>query len=393
MTIVTRFLPAVPVIALLLASAAQADTRAGALVSAEGGYGSNPFFGTGSGGAAASGSVSATPTITFQGPTSSVGLSGSVQHTFFASDYNDLTNWSVGGNGALKLSPRSNISLGAKFTSTVQSGVNGIVPTGLPPAEDTIPLPDPSAAELVGQRSKTLSGTANFSTALSARTSLNLGANVSRVEYPTVFSSDSTTYGGSLAVSRVINSKLNLGLGLSVSKVQYDQSLYGSSRSFYPNVQASLRLSPRLALNVSAGASITEITGVNAVPSRAYFSGNASLCDKGPRASLCLVGSRSVGTTAQQGNSTITALGADYSYALTPRSSISLGAQYSSSKSITSVASFESAYVNGSIGYQHTLTERLSLTANVRYTNPFKSVGNLDKNFYAGAGLSYRFGR
>ncbi len=61
----------------------------------------------------------------------------------------------------------------------------------------------------------------------------------------------------------------------------------------------------------------------------------------------------------------------------TPRSSITLDAQYSDSASITTGPSFESAYVNTSAGYSRQLTRRLSLTANVRYTNPFKSVGDL----------------
>ncbi len=145
MTIAARFLPAIPLAALLLAGAAQAESRASAVVSAQAGYGSDPFYGS-SGNQDSSGSVvvSAAPTMTFLGPTSNVSLTGNIEHTFFSRQYSDLTNWTLGGNAGVQLGPNSSFALAAVYASTINSGLATSINTSLP----TPDVHDPPAGSL-----------------------------------------------------------------------------------------------------------------------------------------------------------------------------------------------------------------------------------------------------
>ncbi|MBO9574365.1 MAG: hypothetical protein J7494_01380 [Sphingobium sp.] len=391
MTIAWRMLPAVPLAGLLIAGAAQAETTAGATIGVEGGYGSNPLLDSSVG---ESGSLIGRiePTLKVVGPTTQLAAFGRVEHIIFSKLYPDMTNWSLGSTVALTLSPRSKFSLSGGYSSQVQTTLSGLLP--LPGEED--PVLDPSGAELGGQRIKNLNGSARFTSQVSARDEITVDAFVSDVDYDSsIFTGYSyTSYGGSLGLSHAMNARTSLGASVSYSKSNYDSAAFGDFQQITPSLNASFQLSPRLTLSTSAGISFSQIKLPTGTSNETHFSGQAELCYKGLRSNFCANASRSLGSTARSGSSTITIVGANYSYKLTPRSSLTLNAQYAETQSIDiGGANVDYGYGVASASYQQELGRRLSFSVTARYTEPFKSVSGRRKGFYGGAGINYRLGR
>ncbi len=389
----TKLLPAAPAVALLLAGTAHAETRVSAVAGVDAGYATNPYLGTTNDLSSASVSVSLAPTISLVGPTSTIDLTGRVDRTIFARRYDDTTNWSLGSAAAFSLSPRSKLTLGAGFESRINTGLDTAwrLP-GIP--DDQAPLPDPSATDLAGQRTESWHANAGFQTALSARDTLNMSGSVVRLDYDNSGGpaySGYTTYNGGLSLSRTFSEKLTAGFGVNYSKTDYERS-FGSSRQIAPTVDATLSLAPRTSLAMSVGVSFTKVDGPNPSDKTGFY-GRGSLCHRGDRSNACLTASHSTGATSRFGSSTITSVGADYSYSLTPRSSIRLGSQYSRSKSVGGGPLGETSYLNGSAAYQQQLTQRLSFSVNARYTDPTDSNVARKASFYGGVGLAYRLGR
>lgn len=402
MTFASRMLPALPLAGLLMAGMAQAETTAGARVGVEGGYGSNPFLDSTTG---ASGSLTGRiePTVTVVGPTSQIVTYGRLEHIVFTDHFKDMTNWSLGSTVSLTLSPRSNLRFTGGYSSQVQSAVSTVLPV---PGEGEQPGVDPSSGELGGRRIRNLNGSAGLTSQITARDELTVDAFVTDVNYEGALLNgySYTSYGGSLGVSHALNARTSLGGSVSYSKSKYDTASFGDFQSITPSLNASIKLSPRLTLKASAGASFsrikvpTVVVGLLTIPgstsNQAHFSGQAELCYAGLRSNLCLSASRSLGSTARAGNSTITNIGATYSYKLTPRSSINLGAQYAATTSIDiGGGNVDYGYGVGSASYQQELGRRLSFSVTARYTEPFKSVSGRRKGFYGGAGINYRLGR
>ena len=391
MSFTSRLIPALPIAAMLLAGVARAETRTSVVLGAEGGYGSNPFLGSGDDEQSASIILSAAPTVSLIGPTSKIDLYGQAEQAFFTSRFGDYTNWALGANAGVQLSPLSDLSLGAAYSSHITSGLNSVI---APPTNDgSIPPPDPSATEIAGQRSKTLSGSGSFSTRVSLRDTVSVSANASKVDYSANLNSDYTNYGSSLGVMHIFSDKLSAGFSIGYSKTDYQSATLGTFQSYSPSANATLKLAARTSLAVSLGASFSKISGPGASPTKPYFSGSANLCRKGDRSNLCLIAARSVGATAQAGSSTITQLGANYSYVLTPRSSFALGGNYSATQSIGLGTNNDTSYANAYASYSHQLTQRLSFVVNTRYTDPLTSIGARGQSFYGGAGVTYRLGR
>jgi len=396
MTIARRFLPALPLVALLTAGVARAETKASVDLSAEAGYGSNPFLGVGSNQDTGTLSLTAAPAISIQGPTSNVDLTGRVQENIFTSHYTDTTNWSLGAASVLKLSPLSSFTLRAGYSSEIYSGIYGSGASPLPPAEGQPlpPTPDPSITETAGLRTQTLTGNAGFQGTLSPRDTLTLSASAAKLYYPSTLNSDYVNYGGAVDVDHAFNSKFSGGLGFDYSKTDYDKTGYGSLQNLSPSARAMFKLSPRTTLNVSAGVTFSQSSGgLGPSTTATYFSGNATLCNNGARSNLCVVAARSVGASGLAGNSTINSIGGNYSYTLTPRSSFRLSADYSESHTIGFGTGYDTGYLDASAGYQLQFTQRLSFTASARYTDPFKSPGARNTSFYGSLGVSYRLGR
>lgn len=391
MNLAHRIAPALPLAGLLLASAAQAETKASAVATLEGGYGSNPLLNS-LAGSQTSGSLLGRiqPTVIIEGPTTQLNLNGRVEHIVFTDGYKDMTNWSIGSSLGVDVNARSKFSLTAGYASQVQSAVSSSLPI---PGED--PAVDPATGELGGQRIKSLNGTATFTSQLSARDEISVSTFASDVTYGSAAYTgyDHKSYGGSVGLSHAMNARTSIGGSVSYAQSSYDSAAFGEFRQITPSVNASIKLSPHLLLTAGAGLSFSRTSVGGTTTNQTYFSGQASLCNKGARSDMCLNLSRSLGSTAGSGNSTITLISATYSYQLTPRSSFTLSGSYSESKSIKAVGGVDYGYGVLAANYQRQLGKRLSFSVQARYTEPFKSITGRRKGFYGGAGINYRLGR
>ncbi len=394
MTLTAKLFPTIPLAALLLAGAAYADTRASAVVSADAGYGANPFFDTTTqNNNSGTLTLAAAPRIEFVGPTSNLNLNGRVEHSFFTTHYPDITNWSLGADASAALGPRTNLRLGGSYASNVNTGLETQIQP-LPPQNPANPLPDPSATENGGLRTKTLTGSAALDSQISLRDTLNVSATLVKVDFQGPGSSSYTVYSGSAGLSHVFSDRMSGGFSATYSKTKYDQATFGSFNAFSPALNMTFKLAPRTTLSVSAGATFDNETSATGVSTNStHFSGSASLCHAGERSNLCATALRSVGATLLAGSSTITQVGASYSYKLTTRSSFSLGGNYSQTKSIGGGAAYDFSYISSSATYTHQLKERLSHRQRSLYRSHQINGRQPQESFYGGVGLSYRFGR
>ncbi|MBO9581949.1 MAG: outer membrane beta-barrel protein [Sphingobium sp.] len=394
MSLTKHLLSTAPLAALLLTGAAYADTRTSVVVGAEGGYGSNPYFDAG-GQNSSTGTVilTAAPRVELIGPTSNVNLSGRVEQAFFTSRYSDVTNWSLGADSAVRLSPRTNLTAGASYSSMVNSGLASAIQPLLP-LDPLNPILDPTVTENGGLRTKTLAGRIGLDTKVSARDTITLGGTVAKVDYAGAGSSSYTSYSGTGGFSHVFSDRMSGGLTATYAKTDYDQAAFGSFKAFTPAATMSLKLAPRTTLNVSAGVTFnTESRPAAPSVNTTAFTGSAALCHEGDRSNLCISASRWVGATSTAGSSTVNQISANYSYKLSPRSSISVAGNYANTKSTSAISAYDFSYISTSATYDHQLMERLSLTVKARYTDPIKSTIGRGRSFYGGVGLSYRFGR
>lgn len=387
-------------LSLLLAStAALAETRVGADLSAKGGYASNPYGGrsgtTGDRGAATlSGSFA--PVIVMTSPTGETRLSGDVTHTEYSRRYAGTTNYGVAGTTSQQLSPLTLFTAGAGFRSFVSSALLPIYDpiTGIPTDPNAPIIVDPAGGATFARRTETLYGSLGLRTSLSARDSISVSGRASHVVYPgrqTEFTRGFTSYGGGIAYDRLVGRDTTVGLNVDVSRADYRDGTLGDSTQISPTATFATKLAPRLAFSLAAGVTFADTRMLLGTSNRTYFAGSAHLCNEGDRSSLCASVSRSVAPTSYAGTSTVTALGLSHHYRLDTRSTISTRLSYSSAHSVEGLRR-SSDYGTASADYSRQLTPRLAGTLQLGYSDSFNARLSRGSNVYGSAGLRYRLG-
>jgi len=149
-----------------------------------------------------------------------------------------------------------------------------------------------------------------------------------------------------------------------------------------------------LRLALTAGAAISTIDQAGISSTRTSLNASANLCRDGDRSSLCLDARRSTSPTAFSGLSNVTAVGANYSYRLTPRSRIELNANYSKTNTLDNQAIARNlSFVSAGGNFSRQMTERLSFTVKALYTKSFEAIVATRDNIYGGVSVNYRLGR
>lgn len=381
---------------LLVSGTSVAETRVGADVGANVGIASNPYGSTANSTASGTLNGSFTPFVTLLSPTGSTTLTGNVSHTEYTKLYDGTTDYSVSLSTAQKISPQASLSGGASYASYVNNGlypvVNPIIGAPINPNDPIIV--DPSAGANLRQRTEVLSGNAGLSFAVSPRDSIELSGRATKVSYPngSVLSQGYKSYGGSAFYMRTISANTSIGAGIDVSRSDYDNPAFGRSTQYSPTARLNTRLAPRLSLNVSAGVTFSESDFLGGSVNSTSFSGSVGLCREGDRASFCVTGSHGVSPSTLTGSSKVTALGATYRYALTPRSNINANLSYSRSESLNNLGNVDADYGVASISYDRQILQRLSAVASVGYSDSYGSFASRGANVYASIGVRYRLG-
>lgn len=375
-----------------------AETTFGAETTVTGAYESNPYLGGQSGNnGAATVTASVKPTMAIAMVRSKAIFNGSYSHTSYSRLYRDQDDYSAGGAFSTQLSALSEFALTANYSHRTITSRFGSTP--LTDANGN-PIPDPLVVEDTGRKLNALNGSASFSTRISPHDSLSFRATVARTSYPgaVTFARSQTSYGASGSLAHTLNSRVSITAGLSYSTQRYVNSanavsLLGDSNQIYPSLAVSARLTPRLTLQASAGATFSNITRSTGSFKQTSFAGSASLCNSGDRSNLCIRASRSVLPSVYFGLSKSSSATMNYSYRLTPRSSIGADVGYSQTDSFRQTGNTSYGSIFGSGHYQRQLTQRLSAVVSAYYSDPFKSIAARRASFSASIGISYRLGR
>jgi hypothetical protein len=383
--------------AVVVSSAACAETQIGADLSADGGYATNPFSsGSGSAGSATV-TVGITPFIALLSPAGSTRITGDIRRTEYSRRYDGQTDYSGGIASNLQLSPRTSLTGSVSYASRVINALNPIAnPLNPLPLDPNVPIIiDPTTSGIFQQRTKTLSGGLQLSQQLSARDTITLNANtaITRFGNSTLVQSDYDYYGGGIGYQRVIGANTSIGANVGLGRTTYRRSGFGSTTSISPALTFATKLSPRLTLNADAGVTFTDTDVAGGSRRFTAPSGSISLCDTGSRANFCVQAARTIAPSAFNGVSRQTTFGLRHSYQLDPRSQLTTSVNYGRQSGVAGISRQQTLdYGMASIGYNRQLTRRLSAVATVSYADSFKSVAARRANFYGSVGVRYRIG-
>ncbi len=384
-------------------SPAMADTRVGADLGLDGGYSTNPFSGQGGGTGSGTLTGSFRPFVDLITPSSSTRITGDVSRTEYARLYDGHTDF--GGMLVTQARPSAQTTLSgnAGFTSRVVNALNPIYSVILPgPENPDLPIIiDPATGGTFAQRTKMLNGGLQLHQRVSARDAITLQVNGALLRYGrqnvagTYPQSDYDMFGGGIGYQRSISANTAIGMSVNASRTKYKTGGFGTSTTVSPALTLQTKLSPTVTLSADAGVTFSDMDLAGGGSRKTTsLSGSVNVCkQRGERSTFCLSGARTVSPSGFAGMSRQTSLGASYSYALDPRSQLTVSGSYarqSSMRGISNTGTYD--YGQATVGYSRQITRRLSAVASVGYADSFNTSIARKANFYGNVGLRYRIG-
>ncbi len=371
------------------------EIKASADVSANGGYSSNPFGGTGSDLGSAYVQIDADPEIRLINERSIFALKGRVNYEHYFHRFSDTADY----QGALDYSgtPTSRLAThaNASYDSSIVGGFDN-VNTQVDPTQS--PSAPTTATDLAlfgtGTRRRSINVSGDLSYALSTNDFLTANAFFNRSRYGGGLSqSNYNAYGGGAGYSRRMSARLKLGVLASVDRYVY-QGVFGNSQVYSLEATVDNQFSSRWTLKGAAGASYSKRTigGTSLSPT-----GNLQLCRVSSRSTLCATVTEAVLPSGYAGTVITQSVGASYSYRLSEHADFSVGASYShndrpaDAPGITTFA-VGTSYVTATATYDRTLRERLHFLATTRYRNITGGSGSRSADFGGSIGFAVRLG-
>lgn len=411
---------AATLIALPTAALAQ-EGRFSTDVSATAGYSNNPFTeGGGSTGSAVL-SLDVLPRYQWLTARSTTTLSGAVSLQQYLKRYPLTDSYSGAIDYSLRASERVTGHASLNLSSSVLGAFNSYLPVaastlpvGSAPGVGTVPgdagavapTPIPAVTSfpaltdigLFGSRSRRrlarLGG--DISATLSARDSLTSSAFFEASRYSrTLLAGDYEGYGGSVGYSRRVSERFTLGVRASGSYYNYRRS-DSDSRVVSLEGTFSGQLSELWTVDGALGASFVNSGSVGSTR-RTSLSGNLNVCRRGELSLMCAQISRQVSPTGLVGSQYVTSAGLNWSKQLGPRENLSLSGYYSKigddrARLLVGGQRLQTEYVQGVVGYDRQLKERLRFVASANYRQLLDGGAGRAKDYGGQVGLSYRFG-
>lgn len=403
------------------------ETRASADVSAGVGYSNNPFTGTDAGGSGSSGSVfgqvGISPEIRILNERRVIAVGGDLFYQDYFNDYRSTASYQAHADYSDRLTESTSVHarlgyLSARLGTLGFGGLGGLAggtldpvvgPPNLDPtgagagaglANPTVGVPLLPGADVgafgAGQRQRTLTANADFSSALSSRDTLTgsafyLNSSYGRSPNATLFGTlgDYDGYGSTLGVRRTLSEFTSVGIQGSVSSYNYDAS-QGDTRVYSLQGTVSTRLNQFWSLDASLGASYQDQQrGDNGTT----LSGSANLCRRGERTNTCILVARSVVPTGFAGTQTQTSAGLSWQMQVGELDNLSLGASYVDlSGGNSNLGALDDQYALANAGYTRSLGQRLRLSPSIFYRKVFGGSIRRDDDYGGQVSLSYRLG-
>ena len=385
---------------------AHAETYGTIDVSAQGTAASNPFLRTGGDTEAVAAGIQIDPSIVFDDVTAKATLSGSLRLDQFSNSYGTDAAGRLRFGVVQSLDERTSISSSASF-QTSRSAVRDLFATGLsepgdPLAEpDVFPpdleIPDVSSAGL-RSRTTTLWGSSSLTRALGPRDSLSLGISAGLTRSEAEVGGDYQRWGVFGTFGRRLSERTQVYLSADAGFADYKDAAQGDGRYITPVIGVEHQFSDTLAAHAEIGASFADVEGPGGSDvQRTTLAGEASICQRYARSSLCAGVSRRAQPTAFGGITSTTAASLTYGVQVNENDRFSLQSSYGrSDRNVSGLAGNvdKQDVVSASADYRHRFAERLFAFVNPRFEKIFPgATGTGRSNVEVMVGITYRFGR
>jgi hypothetical protein len=372
------------------AAFAQSDIRVSADANAGIGYSNNPFTQTTGDTGSIVAEVRVAPQIKLIDEHSTITFSGSAQYQRYLRRYGDSLDW--GGALGYSGTPAEHVkaNLNVSYASSIVGG-SSFDPGLTDPSLPNPPIVSGTDIALFGTRDRvrTLRGNGDLTFALSARDTLAGGAYYIRSRYSQFGAiGDYDGYGGSLSFSRQVSEYLQLGLQGSVARYDYAGAL-GDSMIYSTQIAFSATLAPRWKADGSFGVTFVD---ANVGNSSTSLSGNLRLCRSSARGDFCLYARRAALPTGVTGVQNETSVGANYSYKVSERGTITASADYTRNGNNQPFIVGQNEYLRGSLGYERVVKERIRFSVRGQYREIFGGTVKRAPDYGGQLGIAIRLG-
>lgn len=377
-------------IALPISQGSAQEVTAGADLSLQTGYSSNPFLqNEATGSAFVEGAIR--PNVAITDDRGQTNIGGYYSRREYFKRYDNADSYGVSARGERKLNERINVRALLAFDSSIVGAADPdgdqIIDPGVPTNPDI---------GLIGtrQRRRTITSSVGMTMQPGTRDTWSIDLNAMRSRYPddALFAQNYVSYGGQLGYSRALSETSSIGATLGYNEIDYDGAGF-DARIINPQLTYTTAFAGGWTLNAGLGASISTIKLLTGDRTRTSLAGNLQLCRERERGNLCIGGSRANDATGFGGVRTVTDLFVRYSYRLTERGTIRADANYTlNDRNQQALISGKRQYVSLSGGYSHKLSERLNLTADAGYRDSYDNIIAPDADIWGRLGVSYRLG-
>ncbi|WP_420383822.1 hypothetical protein [Novosphingobium sp.] len=354
------------------------------------GYANNPFLEQGSG--RGSGYVQARidPEVKFINELTTITVAGMDTYKQYFQHYGSTNDIGAYVDYAGKPSTRLRTHAKLSYDNSIigqNEFTTGSPDTGLSSA----PVTSGSDISLIGTRDRRqqLQAEGGLVYTLSQHTTLTTTAYYVHARYSHLTLGDYDGFGDTTGISRQVAERVQLGVQGSFAYYTYKAG-FGHTSIYSPQASFSVGLTSYWKFDGAVGASFVD----NSVSgSTTTFTGNINICRNTPRSDFCMTARRAALPTGSGQIQNELLIGTNYSYKITPLSTVTLNANYTQNSAIQSFITGPSKYLRGSVGYDRRVTERVHFTLEARYANIYGTSVHRSADYGAQAGISVKIGR
>tara|TARA_R110000782_G_scaffold78293_3_gene155913 strand:+ start:100768 stop:101982 length:1215 start_codon:yes stop_codon:yes gene_type:complete len=333
------------------------------------------------------------PHISIVGPVSTWTISGGIRHDQYISHSDETTDYraNIGYRG--KWDARTEAHFAGSYNRSYLANVfsrPGLIVGNDP---NLPPVIDPTLAFDEADTVTSFGAEGGISHALSARDNVGVSASYRGNRHKDATLREYDTYSGGLNYSRTLNERMTIGVAGQVTKTQYLGTSLGDTTSYSPQATLQYRINAYWKLDASAGMSFQRYRSTTGTRNSSGFQGSATLCRSTERSNLCAVGQYGYAPSSINGAARTLTAGANYSYTLSPRTSISAFMTYSRSDEIDPLIDNKVEYMSVGGRVNRKLTERISAFVSASYGNVKDDLISRPSTIVADVGIKIALGQ
>jgi hypothetical protein len=380
-----------PLLAFPQMASAADDVTVSADVSANAGYSNNPFSEAGSNTGSGYAQARISPAVKLANETSIFTLLGIFSDKQYFQHYQNV--YDLAGQLQYTGTPNERLKTHAdlKYDNSIvgQNGYNG---SALDSSTTSAPVTSGTDISLFGTRDRRQNAQADggLDYALSSHDSLTVSGYYLLTRYSqAVVGGNYDGYGFSAGYSRKIAEHAQIGAQTSYAHYSYEGGL-GSTDIISPQATFSAKLVSYWTVDGAVGASFISSSFSG---KKTTFTANLDVCRATTRTNFCLTGRRAALPTGAGEIQNELLVGANYSYKVTEKSTITANANYTQNSQIQTPTLGPNKYVRGALGYDRRISKRMHITIDGRYANIFGTNEHRVADFGGQLGIIAKLGR